>query len=99
MYLKIAPIPAATAAQWLLLCGAEEACWAHNPKVPGSKPGEAKLFGGIVQLVERLLCMQKVTDSISVASITFLTSFPCPPVAEGFVTVVFGFFWHEGKEY
>ena len=22
-----------------LLSGAEEACWAHNPKVPGSKPG------------------------------------------------------------
>ena len=24
-----------------MLCGAEEACWAHNPKVPGSKPGSA----------------------------------------------------------
>ena len=22
--------------------GAVEACWAHNPKVPGSKPGVAK---------------------------------------------------------
>ena len=27
-----------------MLCGAEEACWAHNPKVPGSKPGRAKIF-------------------------------------------------------
>lgn len=27
-----------------LLSGAEEACWAHNPKVPGSKPGWAKLM-------------------------------------------------------
>jgi hypothetical protein len=28
-----------------LLAGAEEACWAHNPKVPGSKPGRATSFG------------------------------------------------------
>ena len=24
-----------------MLCGAEEACWAHNPKVGGSKPPTA----------------------------------------------------------
>ena len=24
-----------------VLCGAEEACWAHNPKVLGSKPSRA----------------------------------------------------------
>ena len=27
-----------------LLCGAEEACWAHNPKVDGSKPSRATLI-------------------------------------------------------
>ena len=27
-----------------LLCGAEEACWAHNPKVRGSKPRRARIF-------------------------------------------------------
>ena len=27
-----------------LLTGAEEACWAHNPKVLGSKPSGAILF-------------------------------------------------------
>lgn len=26
------------------LCGAEEACWAHNPKVLGSKPSGANFF-------------------------------------------------------
>ena len=29
-----------------MLCGAEEACWAHNPKVLGSKPSGAN-FGFI----------------------------------------------------
>ena len=29
---------------FLMLCGAEEACWAHNPKVLGSKPSRAKLM-------------------------------------------------------
>ena len=29
------------------LIGAEEACWAHNPKVRGSKPRSANLFGCI----------------------------------------------------
>ena len=65
-----------------MLRGAEEACWAHNPKVPGSKPGEANLCGGIVQLVERLLCMQKVAVSITAASNTLAFSLPtCSPVA------------------
>jgi hypothetical protein len=27
-----------------MLCGAEEACWAHNPKVEGSKPSRATFF-------------------------------------------------------
>ena len=27
-----------------LLCGAEEACWAHNPKVDGSKPSRSTLI-------------------------------------------------------
>jgi hypothetical protein len=27
-----------------MLCGAEEACWAHNPKVVGSKPTKASLL-------------------------------------------------------
>ena len=27
-----------------MLCGAEEACWAHNPKVVGSKPTKANLL-------------------------------------------------------
>ena len=35
-----------------LLAGAEEACWAHNPKVPGSKPGRAILFAFVQQLAE-----------------------------------------------
>ena len=27
-----------------VLCGAEEACWAHNPKVLGSKPSRAMIL-------------------------------------------------------
>ena len=38
-----------------LLRGAEEACWAHNPKVLGSKPSGATLFFLFVEL-ELLAC-------------------------------------------
>ena len=37
---------------WYLLAGAEEACWAHNPKVPGSKPGRATSFGLVRYLLD-----------------------------------------------
>ena len=30
--------------KYSMLCGAEEACWAHNPKVGGSKPPTATSF-------------------------------------------------------
>ncbi len=45
-----------------LLRGAEEACWAHNPKVLGSKPSGARW--GISSVVERLFRIQKVVGSI-----------------------------------
>ena len=32
------------ATKLMLLRGAEEACWAHNPKVLGSKPSGANMF-------------------------------------------------------
>ena len=41
-----------------LLAGAEEACWAHNPKVPGSKPGRANSFDLFVKSL--LLPAQRV---------------------------------------
>ena len=37
MYIKIEPVPP----RIYMLGGAEEACWAHNPKVVGSKPTQA----------------------------------------------------------
>ncbi len=36
-----------------MLRGAEEAYWAHNPRVVGSKPTEAIDVAGIAQLGER----------------------------------------------
>ena len=53
-----------------LLTGAEEACWAHNPKVLGSKPRSAKIkvFRGCSSVAERLFRIQKVGGSIPLIS-------------------------------
>ena len=60
--------------------GAGEACWAHNPKVVGSKPTDAMKglfpfplnpggnYGAVAQMVERLLSMQEVGGSIPSSS-------------------------------
>ena len=56
---------------WInLLTGAEEACWAHNPKVLGLKPRSAKLkvFRGCSSVAERLFRIQKVGGSIPLIS-------------------------------
>ncbi len=58
-----------------VLRGAEEACWAHNPKVLGSKPSGAIHYWGCSSVVERLFRIQKVVGSIptfSIATFTFI---------------------------
>ena len=51
-------------------------CWSYEPKVAGSTPAWSILFllrgsGGVAQMVERLLCMQKAQGSIPCSSTFF----------------------------
>ena len=51
-----------------MLCGAEEACLAHNQKDRGSKPLKANT--GVAQLVERATFNRVVRGSIPLISIS-----------------------------